>query len=200
MACPFGWTPAPQDGGAYSARCYASVDWATSLRECVEHCGPGAAPVCPSSAAENALLVRLATDESIERTWLGMYRSTGGDFECVADTSATAGYSNWNVLYGEPNNWQGREACVLMFSTSFWEDGTCDYRSRLPRGCICGSPLNVSAAYLDDVARMEAPAEAYLDALRAQAAQNFGIAFLVSGVCISIGLWLFILSGERVPP
>ena len=51
-----------------------------------------------------------------------------------------------------------------MFS-SFWEDGTCDYRSRMTRGCICGSPLNVSTAYLDDVARMEAPAEAHLDAL-----------------------------------
>ena len=114
MACPFGWTPAPQDGGAYSARCYASVDWATSLRECVENCGAGAAPVCPSSAAENALVVRLAADEAIEHAWLGMYRSASGAFECVADTSAAeapqplapAGYSNWVGRNNEPDNWQ----------------------------------------------------------------------------------------------
>ena len=156
MACPFGWTPAPQDGGAYSARCYASVDWATSLRECVENCGAGAAPVCPSSAAENALLVRLATDESIERTWLGMYRSTGGDFECVADTSASAGYSNWNLIYGEPNNWQGREDCVQLGVSSNWEDISCDYRSRMTRGCICGSPLNVSRSTASALKRRSA--------------------------------------------
>ena len=38
MACPFGWQPAPP-GGEYSAQCYKSVEWATSLRECVENCG-----------------------------------------------------------------------------------------------------------------------------------------------------------------
>ena len=99
MACPFGWTPAPQDGGAYSARCYASVDWAASLRECVENCGPEAAPVCPSSAAENSLLARLAADEAIDLAWLGMYRSASGAFECVADASASTGYSNWSPLF-----------------------------------------------------------------------------------------------------
>ena len=39
MACPLGWQPAPP-GGEYSARCYKSVEWATSLRECVKHCIP----------------------------------------------------------------------------------------------------------------------------------------------------------------
>ena len=61
----------------------------------------------------------------------------------------------------------------------------------MTRGCICGSPLNVSAAYLDDVARMEAPAEAYLDALRVDAAQNFGIAFLVSLLPMLIPVWFW---------
>ena len=198
MACPFGWTPAPQDGGAYSARCYASVDWASSLRECVKNCGAGAAPVCPSSAAENSLLVRLATDEAIERTWLGLYRSASGAFQCVATSAGEAplplaptGYSNWNPLYGEPNNWQEIEPCVVMQNTEVWSDITCDYRGRMTYGCICGSPLNVSTTYLDDVARMEAPAEAYLDALRVDAAQNFGIAFLVSLLPMLIPVWFW---------
>ena len=63
MACPFGWQSAPP-GVEYSARCYKSVSWATSLRECVENCGLGAAPVCPKSAEEAALVTGIFTDEA----------------------------------------------------------------------------------------------------------------------------------------
>ena len=31
VVCPYGWSPAPEDGGSYSASCYKSVGWATSL-------------------------------------------------------------------------------------------------------------------------------------------------------------------------
>ena len=98
MACPFGWQPAPP-GGEYSARCYKSVDWATSLRECVEHCGPGAAPVCPKSAEEEALVTGMFLDEAMQTAYLGLYRNSSGMFECVSGGAAQ--YTKWVESRGE---------------------------------------------------------------------------------------------------
>ena len=98
MACPFGWQPAPP-GGAYSARCYKSVEYATSLRECVENCGPLGAPVCPKSAEEAALVTGMFIDEAMQTAYLGLYRNSSGMFECVSGGAAQ--YTKWVESRGE---------------------------------------------------------------------------------------------------
>ena len=160
MACPFGWQSAPP-GVEYSARCYKSVSWATSLRECVENCGLGAAPVCPKSAEEAALVTGIFTDEAMMTAYLGLYRNSSGSFECVSGGAAQ--YTKWvaasPTFRGEPDNWHGIEHCIIIGSTTEWHDYGCGSMGQFSSGCICGSPLNVSTAYISDVARLEASAE-----------------------------------------
>ena len=51
MSCSDGWTPSPSNA-AWGSACYKSVGPATTIGECNELCGVGAAPVCIESEEE----------------------------------------------------------------------------------------------------------------------------------------------------
>ena len=158
--------------------------------------GANAAPICPSSAVENAFIWQAADSIfSADSWWLGFYRNTSGMYNCVSGDTTARDYSNWKSR--EPDNFAqgGKCSSLWMYTTSLgtrapWEDTTCDWGvTRYELGCICGSPLQLSDAFKADLASLEEHTEAHLTAFRAQV----GVAYTAAGIVVLVPALVLLL-------
>ena len=81
-SCSDGWTPSPSNA-AWGSACYKSVGPATTIGECNELCGVGAAPVCIESEEE----LNFLTSSDVTGGWPHFTGHYDGD-KCI---SAPAG-------------------------------------------------------------------------------------------------------------
>ncbi|KAL2080336.1 hypothetical protein ACEWY4_024129 [Coilia grayii] len=81
--------------------------------------------VLPKSETENEVLVHMLTSD-IQVGWIrATDRKTEGIFLDTDDSELT--FTKWKL--GEPNNYKGREDCVMLSKHSEWNDCPCDGKS-----------------------------------------------------------------------
>ena len=192
FACHNGWHAGNHTG---RPTCYRVTDEKVpSLRGCVARClaeasagleidggsdsggrlTTQAAPVCIETEEENAFLTSLVRGF----TWTGLYQNGSTEVfgedagyddgwgRCV--TGDAPNTSAWAVHDSTRANFYGPEDCMVLGPDGLWHDTTCNAEGTLLPSfpCLCESPSIASAAFEDDIARLEANWQLWADAQR----------------------------------
>ena len=112
--------------------CGSAQKWRIAVDDCLVI---GATLVSISTEAENTFIAEQANALTEGKWWIGLNdRDEEGEY--IWESGTTFDFEAWNE--GEPNNYEGSENCVEMYSNSgVWNDVRC----RNEQGYICSNPL-----------------------------------------------------------
>jgi len=113
--------------------CGRAEKWRNAVDDCI---ALGAMLVSISSLEENTYIAEQANTLTDGKWWIGLNdRDSEGVYEW--DNGAELSFESWNE--GEPNNYDGSENCIEMYSNNgLWNDVQC----RNQQGFICSFPLD----------------------------------------------------------
>ena len=112
--------------------CAASIKWRNAVDDCLEI---GSKLVSITSEEENTFVAQQANELTEGKWWIGL-NDRDNEGEYVWESGSSFDFEAWNE--GEPNNYEGSENCVEMYSnTGMWNDARC----RNEQGFICSFPL-----------------------------------------------------------
>ncbi|XP_035680541.1 alpha-N-acetylgalactosamine-specific lectin-like [Branchiostoma floridae] len=135
----------------FRGTCYKAFNTRKTFSDSAAACGEdGGTLAMPRDAETDAFLISLHSGK--RPFWFGLHdQREEGSFEWV-DGSALGTYNSW--CPGEPNNYRGREDCVLHNSEDEWNDAKCNRKYRFICQTVPGRPLATGGTLTTNVLRL----------------------------------------------